>query len=111
VSITVSKCMTKAAAVISGDATAEKIKVTGDAVGMTANVFPNPSTGNFTLQLKSDSHEAVELRVLDLMGHAVHHARGDANGTYTFGNNFIAGIYFVEIIYQKKIRVLKLIKQ
>jgi hypothetical protein len=111
VSITVTKCMTKAAAVITEDPTAEKTTVTDDAASMTANVFPNPSTGNFTLQLKSDTHEAIELRVLDLMGHTMHHARGDANGTYVFGNNFIAGIYFAEIIYQKKIRVLKLIKQ
>jgi hypothetical protein len=111
ISVTVGKCTTKSAAVTQDSSAGETAAISEDAVGSSAMVYPNPSTGNFTLQLKSNTHEAVEVHVLDLVGHGIYHARGDAGCVYTFGGNFIPGIYFVEILHQKKIEVLKVIKQ
>jgi hypothetical protein len=74
-------------------------------------VYPNPSIANFTLELRSSSKETVEIIVMDMMGHALYHARGDAIGSYKFGENFIKGMYFVEVIHKKSIKTLKVIKQ
>ena len=62
-------------------------------------------------KLPSVYKETVEIVVMDVMGHALHHTSGDATGTYKFGENFIKGMYFVEVIYKNGIRTLKVIKQ
>jgi hypothetical protein len=61
--------------------------------------------------LKSPTVQKVEIRVMDVMGHALYHTSGDATGTYQFGSTFVKGMYFVEVIYQKGTKTLKAIRQ
>ena len=95
------------------DAVASETPETGDISNATIEMIlaPNPSVGSFNLELKSGLRQQVEIQVMDLMGHALYHTRGDATGSYRFGGNFIKGIYFVEILYPGGIKTLKAIKQ
>jgi len=74
-------------------------------------VLPNPSVVGFTLELRSDKKEKVEVMMFDVVGHALHHTSGDATGTYKFGETFIKGMYFVQVLYKDGSKVLKVIKQ
>ncbi|HLY69982.1 MAG TPA: T9SS type A sorting domain-containing protein, partial [Puia sp.] len=111
ISVTVQKC-TEAAVIVSNQgATVDSTVMDSSDSKISAMVFPNPSVGAFNLELKSSVKQTVEILVIDVMGHGLYHTRGEATGTYLFGNSFIKGIYFVEIIHQKGIKVLKVIKQ
>ncbi|CAN5703761.1 hypothetical protein BH10BAC2_BH10BAC2_42740 [soil metagenome] len=74
-------------------------------------VLPNPSSTEFTLLLKSDRQEAVEIRVMDMYGKIVHRAKGSVNNAYRFGSRFAAGSYFVQILQNDKIKTIKIIKE
>jgi hypothetical protein len=76
-----------------------------------AVLYPNPSIVGFNLELKSNSKQNVEIVVVDVMGHALYHTTGDATGIYKFGESFIKGVYFVEVVYNNGIKTLKAIKQ
>lgn len=82
-----------------------------DAQGRTALIFPNPSVSGFTLYLNSSKKEDVDIVVMDVMGHGLYHTRGAATATYQFGGNFIKGMYFIQILYKNRTKVLKAIRQ
>ena len=77
---------------------------------MNIHVFPNPSADQFMLNVQSSSKEKVEIIVADVYGKKVYQASGSGNGKYSFGKEFISGIYFVQIRQGKNIKTLKLIK-
>src|SRR5579862_7901754 len=99
----------QASVIIPGDTVMSE--TSDEDLSSSAVIFPNPSVAGFTLDLKSHNSEPVEIVVMDIMGHTVHHARGDATGHYQFGGNFIKGMYFVEIINKNGVSLLKIIKQ
>jgi hypothetical protein len=78
--------------------------------GMKVSAFPNPSNGHFTLQVRSDKNDAIQIRVTDLNGRIVYTNRG-AQRTYSFGQNFVSGMYIAEITQGGRKQVVKLIKQ
>jgi hypothetical protein len=96
-------------AVVTGETTMPK--TSDESQGRTVTVFPNPSVVGFTLELRSNKTEKVEIMVYDVMGHALHHATGDETGTYRFGETFIKGMYFVKVLYKNGSKVLKVVKQ
>ena len=74
------------------------------------HVFPNPSANQFMLNVQSSSKEKVEIIVADVHGKKVYQASGLGNNQYSFGKEFISGIYFVQVMQGKNIKTLKLIK-
>ncbi|CAN5584747.1 hypothetical protein BH10BAC2_BH10BAC2_11120 [soil metagenome] len=78
--------------------------------GLSIKVLPNPSTTNFTLILQSNSNENVQVRVSDMYGKKLYQAKGTVNQQYSFGNNFVNGMYIVQVIQGTNIQTLKLIK-
>jgi DNA-binding beta-propeller fold protein YncE len=78
--------------------------------GMMVKVFPNPSSSYFTLQVLSDKNEAVEIRVMDMQGRKIYSKRG-LQGSYSFGNDFVSGMYIVEVVQGDRKQVLKMTKQ
>jgi hypothetical protein len=78
--------------------------------GMKVSAFPNPSNGHFTLQVSSDKNDAIQIRVTDLNGRIVYTNRG-AQRTYSFGQNFVSGMYIAEITQGGRKQIVKLIKQ
>jgi len=115
INVTVEKC-TQEASITEGTlvtGTPEKTAATAAETEekLTAVVYPNPSIIGFRLELKSSVKETVDILVIDLMGNPMYHTRGEATGSYLFGERFVKGMYFVEIIHQDGIKTLKIIKQ
>jgi len=79
--------------------------------GFSASVFPNPSSKEFKLLLQSYSNDQIEVVVTDIYGRTVYNAKGSSDHVYTFGKNFVAGIYFVRIIRGTELKTFKLVKQ
>jgi len=77
------------------------------------NLFPNPSKNFFTLTLISGNYrQQISLRVFDISG-KVKETRNNLQPDQTFklGENYIPGIYLVEVIQGNQRKTLKLIKQ
>ena len=76
-----------------------------------ANVFPNPSSKEFKLSLQSRSNDQIEIAVTDIYGRILYNTKGSGDQIYTFGKNFVAGIYFMRIIKGTELKTIKLVKQ
>ena len=70
--------------------------------------FPNPFENEVTLTLSSD-YETASIEVFNMNGVKVHNAQ--VTGSYTFGNELTAGIYFVKISSQSKTETIKVVKK
>ncbi len=75
-----------------------------------AQVMPNPTVHEFTLNLKGSSSEPVTIRVMDMYGRTIYLVKGSANQSYKFGQRFASGAYLVEIMQGGHIKTLKVIK-
>lgn len=78
--------------------------------GLSIKVLPNPSTTNFTLVLQSSSNENVQVIVSDMYGKKMYQAKGAVNQQYSFGGNFVNGMYIVQVVQGKNIQTMKVIK-
>lgn len=81
------------------------LEKSGDAV-----VWPNPSGSYFNLR-PSNNDGNVEIRVMDAQGKLVFSANGNASKIYRFGDRFVPGLYFVEIVQNGKHSTMKVLKQ
>lgn len=83
------------------------------APALQVRAMPNPTTHQFTLQLKGGAEEGgVELRVMDVLGRLVEARKGIASNTsLQIGANYRPGIYVVEAVQGNERVTLKLIKQ
>ncbi len=79
--------------------------------GFTVTAFPNPTNSYFTLRIFSDKNEAVEIRVMDIQGRSILSKRNAAQGNITFGQDFVSGIYIVEVTQGGYKQILKITKQ
>jgi parallel beta-helix repeat protein len=78
---------------------------------MQLTVFPNPTEDYFNLKVKTQSKEAVEIRVFDMLGKLVDVMRGSPEQTYRFGDHVTSGMYMVEVRQQGQIATVKVVKQ
>ncbi len=80
--------------------------------GLQVIAGPNPSTSFFTLTTKSNSDELLTITVTDILGGVIERrTRVTPNTTIEVGNNFRAGVYFVELTQGvRKVR-LKLVHE
>ena len=71
---------------------------------------PNPSHGNFTLQVQTTGKEQVSLHIRDQYGRLVTtHPNLGGNASVTVGG-LAAGTYFAEVVQGKERKVVKLVK-
>jgi hypothetical protein len=76
------------------------------------SVLPNPSSGQFSLLLKSGSKESVNLKVVDLLGRLVEQRSNIApNSNLQIGSSYSPGVYFVQLLQGNNSVNLKLIKK
>ncbi len=81
-------------------------------VGMSAFVYPNPSSDNFNLQITSDDKSPVDIRVYDVTGKEVLVKNNvEATSQINFGNDLKAGIYLLRITQGDLNKTLRIIKQ
>src|SRR5204862_2526202 len=75
------------------------------------NVYPNPSSGEFTLEHFNLNKEKISVSVYDIAGRLVFKETDFTNNNnLTFGKDFLPGIYFAEISQSDKMKKIKLIK-
>jgi len=85
-------------------------EVSADNLLVTAR--PNPSSNYFTLNIRSNSLHPVTVRILDVLGRVVSvKPNVSSNSTLYIGHQYIPGVYFVQVLQEKKIVTLQLIKQ
>jgi hypothetical protein len=78
---------------------------------LSTNVYPNPSSNQFTLVVQTRSNEPVQVTVFDVAGRVVENRVGLQAGTITFGQHFSNGIYLLQVVQgdqRKQMRVTKL---
>jgi hypothetical protein len=63
---------------------------------MTMDIFPNPTTSQFNLQVISAGKEKVIVRILDIQGRLVRKFTVMPFETTTFGQDLKAGSYIIE---------------
>ena len=67
-------------------------------VKFTASVYPNPTTNFFKVSIyRYHSNYPVYINVFNTGGNLVYSVKGDAYTTYSFGNSFISGTYYVKV--------------
>jgi len=67
-------------------------------VKFTASVYPNPTTNFFKVSIyRYHSSYPVYINVFNTGGNLVYSVKGDAYTTYSFGNSFISGTYYVKV--------------
>lgn len=77
-----------------------------------AKVWPNPSHDYFILRPSNTINaDKVSIRVMDINGKEVYKTTGVATSDYKFGQQFKAGLYFVEIKQGEKRTTIKVVKQ
>ncbi|HLX91938.1 MAG TPA: T9SS type A sorting domain-containing protein, partial [Puia sp.] len=81
-----------------------------EATSLEVEVFPNPTENVFTLIIHSDNKMDAEVRVFDVMGHAVAHLRGAIGAQIQFGSSFVKGMYFIEVLQGNQRKILKAIR-
>ena len=73
---------------------------------------PNPSANYFILDIKSSNAHPVSVRITDVLGRVVAVKSGvTSNSTLYIGHQYVPGVYLVQVLQDKKIVTLKLIKQ
>ncbi len=81
-------------------------------VRFTASVYPNPTTNFFKVSiLRYKSNYPVYINVFNTNGNLVYSVKGDVYTTYSFGNSFVSGTYYVKVSIggtTKSFTVLKL---
>jgi hypothetical protein len=79
---------------------------------LSVQAYPNPSQSDFTLVLQGyDSKEKVSITVTDLLGRKVFQTEGTGKMQYKLGNNFMTGMYNVQVIQGNDKKSLKLVKE
>ncbi len=75
------------------------------------NVFPNPATTQFKIEVESDRKELINIRIYDVTGKLVEDiVKVNRNKVVSVGSKLGGGNYFAEITQGKNRKVVKLIK-
>jgi hypothetical protein len=80
--------------------------------GFDAVAFPNPFADAFTLNIRSESHEAVVVRVYDMNGKLLENRNLQVSeaATVVIGGNLAAGMYHVTVMQGDNLKTMKMIK-
>jgi hypothetical protein len=72
--------------------------------------FPNPAPNEFNLVLEGGSKEKLNIVVYSFDGKLVYQTTGYSNNRFTFGSNFMRGMYVVKVIQGTVLQTLRLVK-
>jgi 2',3'-cyclic-nucleotide 2'-phosphodiesterase (5'-nucleotidase family) len=88
----------------------EEMRNTGS--GLEARAMPNPSAFGFTLDIRSNQKNPVNIRVVDVLGRLVEQrSQVQINGQMQIGRNWKPGIYMVEITQGSQRKMIKLVRE
>ncbi len=84
-------------------------QVAKEKAGLLVQVLPNPSFSYFTLVFQSSSNTPIALRVMDAVGETMEARSGVAsNSTQLVGYSYRPGVYFVQVLQDGKMVMVKL---
>jgi hypothetical protein len=75
------------------------------------NVWPNPSSDGFKLEIQSSSNENAVLSIFDINGRLISNGNVGSQKNFSFGENLKAGIYMVVVQQGKNSNTIKVVKQ
>lgn len=78
---------------------------------MAINVYPNPSSNNFNLQVTGAAKEQITYRITDIAGRFINGGFIQSKQNATIGAGLKMGIYILEVRQGKEMRTTKLVKQ
>jgi hypothetical protein len=78
---------------------------------MEIQAFPNPTATEFTLSLKGNTTDKVNITVTDILGKKIYEVSGTGKNQYRFGATFQPGVYLVQLIQGNNKKTIKVIKQ
>lgn len=73
------------------------------------NIYPNPNTGEFTVELNNGINKIIE--VADVSGRIILSSENTDDKTIINLNCFANGVYYVKVLSDKNVEVLRVIKQ
>ena len=94
---------------ISKNGSASRVPTTV-ASSMEVNVYPNPTTSQFNVQVKSSSTEVAVVRVLDFTGRFIKSIKVSSNSNVNIGSDLKAGAYMLEVRQGKEVKMVRVVK-
>lgn len=88
----------------------ESVTAPEKAGSLEATVFPNPTTNNFSLLLRSSSKETITVTIYDAQGRILKRLTAAANQTSILGSDLEAGMYLAVVKQGKETVTQKIIK-
>lgn len=80
--------------------------------GLNMEIYPNPTANSFNVEIKTETDELVDLRILNMLGIEIEKFTKIPSGqTLQFGSTYSSGIYLVELSQGNEKCVKKLIKK
>lgn len=73
-------------------------------------LWPNPTDNHFNLRPLEFSEANVQVRVMNAQGQVVFSLSGNASQTFSFGETYFPGVYFVQIAFQGSQTTVKVLK-
>jgi myo-inositol-hexaphosphate 3-phosphohydrolase len=73
-------------------------------------VYPNPTTSQFNVLVKSTGTEESVIRVLDLTGRFIKSVKVSSNSNVNLGSDLKAGSYMLEVRQGKEVNTVRVMK-
>jgi hypothetical protein len=77
---------------------------------MEVKVYPNPTTSQFNVQVKSSGTEEAVVRVLDVTGRFIKSVKVSSNSNVNLGADLKAGAYMLEVRQGKETKTVRVMK-
>ncbi len=77
---------------------------------MEVKVYPNPTTTQFNVQVKSTGTEEAVVRVLDVTGRFIKRVKVSSNSNVNLGADLKAGAYMLEVRQGKEVKTVRVMK-
>lgn len=77
---------------------------------LSVTTYPNPTTSAFGLMVQGGTNEPIAIVVSSVDGKVLLKRKGTTNQKYTFGNDYMPGLYIIQVSQGKEIKVLKAVK-
>jgi peroxiredoxin family protein len=80
------------------------------ATSMEVKVYPNPTTSQFNVQVKSSGTEEAVVRVLDVTGRFIKSVKVSSNSNVNLGSDLKSGAYMLEVRQGKEVKTVRVMK-
>jgi hypothetical protein len=87
-----------------------KVSTPAPSASLDVQVYPNPTTSQFQVNVKSTGTEEMMVRILDVQGRMIKSLKQVPNQTWIIGSDLKPGAYFLEVRQGKQVKTTRLVK-